>query len=110
MRSNDLLKEASQSNGEHDSKSSNSETVKIANALRFNPEVDAAPQLIAKGMGLVADNIIKKAKEHDIPVYVDEKLSNQLKQLEIGDQIPYELYEVVAEVLIFIGGVDQTKK
>lgn len=83
--------------------------LKIANALKFNPNEDAAPQLIAKGLGLIAENIIKKAEEHDIPVYVDEKLSNQLKQLEIGDQIPYELYEVVAEVLVFIGSVDQSK-
>lgn len=83
---------------------------KIANALRFNPEKDAAPQLIAKGVGLIAENILRKAKEFDIPIYEDEKLSNQLKQLEIGDQIPYELYEVVAEVLVFIGQVDQSKK
>ena len=85
------------------------EKVKVANALRFDPDKDAAPQIIAKGIGLVADNIIKKAEENDVPIYVDEKLSNQLKQLEIGDQIPYELYEVVAEVLVFIGTVDQKK-
>lgn len=83
---------------------------KIANALRFNPEKDAAPQLIAKGVGLIAENILKKAKEYDIPIYEDEKLSNQLKQLELGEQIPYELYEVVAEVLVFISQVDQSKK
>lgn len=84
--------------------------VKIANALRFDPEKDAAPQLIAKGIGLVAENIIKKAEEHNVPIYEDEKLSQQLKQLEIGEQIPFELYEVVAEVLVFIGTVDQKKK
>lgn len=84
--------------------------VKIANALRFDPEKDAAPQLIAKGIGLVAENIIKKAEEHNVPIYEDEKLSQQLKQLEIGEQIPFELYEVVAEVLVFIGSVDQKKK
>jgi len=83
--------------------------LKIANALKFNPNEDAAPQLIAKGMGLIAENIIKRAEEFDIPIYEDEKLSSQLKQLEIGDQIPYELYEVVAEVLVFIGTVDQSK-
>jgi len=86
------------------------EKIKIANALKFDPGKDAAPQLIAKGLGLIAENIIKKAEANDIPVYVDEKLSNQLKQLEVGDQIPYELYEVVAEVLVFIGAVDQSRK
>ena len=83
---------------------------KIATALRFNPNEDAAPQLIAKGLGLIAENIIKKAEESNVPVYVDQRLSEQLNQLEIGDQIPYELYEVVAEVLVFIGHVDQNKK
>ncbi|MCA0384198.1 MAG: EscU/YscU/HrcU family type III secretion system export apparatus switch protein [Firmicutes bacterium] len=83
--------------------------IKIANALKFNPGEDAAPQLIAKGVGLIAENIIKRAEQHDVPIYEDERLANQLKQLEIGDQIPYELYEVVAEVLVFIGAVDQKK-
>lgn len=83
---------------------------KIATALRFNPNEDSAPQLIAKGLGLIADNIIKKAEESNVPIYVDQRLSEQLNQLEVGDQIPYELYEVVAEVLVFIGHVDQNKK
>lgn len=83
--------------------------IKIANALKFNPNEDAAPQLIAKGVGLIAENIIKRAEQHDVPIYEDERLANQLKQLELGDQIPYELYEVVAEVLVFIGAVDQKK-
>jgi len=82
---------------------------KMATALKFNPDQDAAPQMIAKGLGLIADNIINKAKENNVPIYEDEKLSRQLYQLEIGDQIPYELYEVVAEVLVFISNVDQSK-
>lgn len=84
--------------------------VKIATALKFNPSMDAAPQLVAKGVGLIAENILKRAEEYDIPVYQDEKLTNQLKQLELGDQIPVELYEVVAEVLVFIGTIDQKNK
>ncbi len=83
---------------------------KMATALKFDPEKDAAPQMIAKGLGLIAENIISKAKESDVPIYEDEKLTRQLYQLEIGDQIPYEIYEVVAEVLVFISSVDQSKK
>lgn len=83
---------------------------KIANALKFDPEADSAPRLVAKGVGVVAENIIKTARENDVPIYEDEKLSSQLKQLEVGDQISYELYEVVAEVLVFIANVDQRKK
>lgn len=87
-----------------------SEKLKIATALKFNPDIDAAPQLIAKGVGLIAENILKRAEDYDIPVYKDERLSQQLRQLELGEQIPVELYEVVAEVLVFIGSVDQKKK
>lgn len=89
---------------------SGNEKLKIATALKFNPDVDAAPQLIAKGVGLIAENILKRAEVYDIPVYKDERLSQQLRQLELGEQIPVELYEVVAEVLVFIGSVDQKKK
>ncbi|MDK2867424.1 MAG: flagellar biosynthesis protein [Clostridiales bacterium] len=83
---------------------------KMASALKFNPDEDAAPQVVAKGIGLIADNIIEKAKASDVPIYVDEKLTSQLYQLEIGEQIPYELYEVVAEVLVFISKMDHKKK
>ena len=82
---------------------------KMATALKFNPNENAAPQVVAKGLGLIAENIIEKAEEADVPIYVDEKLSKQLQQLEIGQQIPYELYEVVAEVLVFISKMDQKK-
>lgn len=83
---------------------------KLATALKFNPESDIAPQVVAKGFGLIAENIINRAKDNDIPVYVDEKLSAQLSSLQIGDQIPYEMYEVVAEVLVFISQIDNPKK
>jgi flagellar biosynthesis protein len=82
---------------------------KIANALKFNPQLDAAPQIIAKGKGIVAQNIIEKALENDVPIYEDEKLSRQLVQLEVGSEIPFELYEVVAEVLVFIAQIDGGK-
>ncbi|MDO4799966.1 MAG: EscU/YscU/HrcU family type III secretion system export apparatus switch protein [Bacillota bacterium] len=82
---------------------------KMATALRFDPQKDAAPQVIAKGLGLIAENIIRTAKESDVPVYVDEKLTRQLHQLDIGDSIPPDLYEVVAEVLIFIASMDRER-
>lgn len=81
----------------------------MATALAFNPEQDAAPQLVAKGMGIVAENIISVAEEKNIPIYEDAKLSAQLQHLALGDQVPYELYEVVAEVLVFISSMDRQK-
>ena len=68
---------------------------------------DDVPRLVAKGMGLIAENIIEKAEEHDIPVYQDERLSRQLYNLSLGEDIPPELYEVVAEVLVFIAKMDK---
>lgn len=67
---------------------------------------DTAPKVIAKGSGLVAENILKSAEKSDIPVYEDEKLAKMLTQLDIGDNIPPELYDIVAQVLVFITDLD----
>lgn len=83
---------------------------KIAAALSFDPNRDSAPQVIAKGMGLVAENILERAKEHRIPVYQDEKLARQLNQLEISESIPPEMFEIVAEILVFVTRLDQEQK
>lgn len=71
-------------------------------ALRYNPEEHDSPILTAKGKGLVARNIIEKAKEHDIPIQEDASLVEVLSKLELDQQIPAELYELVAEVLSFV--------
>ncbi|HHX61031.1 MAG TPA: hypothetical protein GX707_10025 [Epulopiscium sp.] len=78
---------------------------KKAIALSYDFE-DAAPRVVAKGSGLVAQNILDSAQIHDVPVYEDAKLAKMLTQLEIGDNIPPELYEIVAQVLVFITDVD----
>ena len=82
---------------------------KQAIALSYDPEEDA-PKVIASGTGLVAEKIIEKAKESDIPVHKDDKLANTLSKLEIGDMIPPELYEVVAEILVFVDRMDKIKE
>lgn len=78
---------------------------KKAIALSYTSD-DTAPKVTAKGSGLVAQNILDQAGKHDIPVYEDEKLAKILTQLEIGDNIPPELYEIVAQVLVFITDID----
>lgn len=83
---------------------------KIATALKYDTSHDRAPKVVAKGMGLIADNILKKAEEHDIPVYEDETLANQLYNLSLGEEIPPEMYNVVAEVLVFIAKMDTQAK
>lgn len=89
---------------------SEKELKKIAAALSFDPSKHSAPQVVAKGMGLIAENILQRAKEHNIPVYRDEKLANQLQQLELNENIPAEMFEIVAEILVFITRLDQEQK
>lgn len=80
---------------------------KVASALKYAQGSDVAPKVVAKGLGLVAENIIKKADESNIPVYQDETLANQLYNLSLGNEIPPELYNAVAEVLVFISSIDR---
>ncbi|MCA0969157.1 EscU/YscU/HrcU family type III secretion system export apparatus switch protein [Halobacillus litoralis] len=73
-------------------------------------EQEAAPKVVAKGKGFVADNILEKAKEGDVPVQEDASLVELLSELNINEQIPEELYHVVAEVFAFIYKSDQDFK
>ena len=81
---------------------------KTAVALEYNPS-DEAPKIIASGKGFLAEKIIEKAKESDVPVHKDDRLAQSLSKLEIGDYIPKELYQVVAEVLMFVDRLDRIK-
>lgn len=80
---------------------------KVATALQYNQAKDRAPKVVAKGKGLIAEKIIEKAEENAIAIYQDEKLSQQLYNLSLGEEIPAELYHVIAEVLVFIAKADQ---
>ncbi|MCR5719139.1 MAG: EscU/YscU/HrcU family type III secretion system export apparatus switch protein [Lachnospiraceae bacterium] len=82
--------------------------IKQAIALEYDPD-DAAPKIIATGKGPVAERIIEKAKESKVPVHRDDSLAEALSRLEIGDYIPPELYEVVAEILVFVDSMDKIK-
>lgn len=76
-------------------------------ALSYDRGQHTAPNVIAKGSGLVAANIIEKAKEHDIPLQEDPSLVELLSQLQINETIPEQLYSAVAEVFAFIYKVDK---
>ena len=82
--------------------------MKQAIALEYDPS-DDAPRVIATGRGVLAERIIERAKENDVPVHRDDKLADTLSRLEIGDMIPPELYEVVAEILVFVDSMDKLK-
>lgn len=84
------------------------EKVKQAIALEYDPS-DDAPRVIASGRGILAERIIERAQESDVPIHRDDKLADTLSRLEVGDMIPPELYEVVAEILIFVDSMDKIK-
>ena len=82
---------------------------KQAAAIKYNIEKDNAPVVTATGRGIVAEKIIEKAIESDIAIYKDERLVKELLQFKVGTEIPPELYEIVAEILVFIEGIDRKK-
>ncbi|MEQ8172348.1 MAG: EscU/YscU/HrcU family type III secretion system export apparatus switch protein [Candidatus Eremiobacterota bacterium] len=75
---------------------------KVAVVLRFDPEQDSAPRIVAAGKGETAEQIIEVAEQGEIPVYKDGNLARTLSDFEVGAVIPGELYELIAEVLIFL--------
>lgn len=79
---------------------------KTAVALTYNPD-EHAPKIIATGKGYLADKIINKATDSNIPIHKDEELANTLSRLDIGEFIPPELYDVVAEILVFVDDMDR---
>ena len=83
--------------------------IKTAVALGYDPNEDGAPKVIASGRGALAEKIIEQAKDNKIPVHEDDKLADTLSRLEIGEMIPPELYEVVAEILVFVDAMDKIK-
>lgn len=83
---------------------------KQAVALRYQAGMDDAPVVTAKGAGYIAENILAKAREHQIPIQEDPSLVELLSQIDINRQIPPELYQVVAEVLAILYQAEQKAK
>ncbi|WP_028611055.1 EscU/YscU/HrcU family type III secretion system export apparatus switch protein [Paenibacillus harenae] len=79
-----------------------SKKMKKAVALKYKPGELSAPVMIAKGKGHLADLILERAKENGIPVQEDSSLVEVLSKLDIDQEIPPELYTLVAEILSFV--------
>jgi flagellar biosynthesis protein len=71
-------------------------------ALKYDAQKDAAPRVIAKGSGIVAERIIEIAREYGIQTLEDPDLVALLSKLDVNVQIPEALYLAVAEVLAFV--------
>lgn len=72
---------------------------KSATALKYDGK--AAPKIIAKGHGALAEEILAVAKEHGVLIHEDEELTKLLAKMELGDSIPKELYLIIAELIAF---------
>ncbi len=76
--------------------------IKKAIALKYDRKKDDAPKVVGKGKGAIAEKIIQTAKENGIYIKEDPELVEALSSLDIYEEIPEELYKVVAELLVFI--------
>ncbi|MBE6065484.1 EscU/YscU/HrcU family type III secretion system export apparatus switch protein [Clostridium cochlearium] len=81
-------------------------TKKKAAALKYEQGYDV-PVVTATGMGYVADRIIEKAEENSVPIVYDKELVEVLNNVDIGEDIPYELYDAVAQVIAYVMDIDE---
>jgi flagellar biosynthetic protein FlhB len=83
----------------------------FAVALKYDPKKHTAPILVAKGMDLLALKIRELAQANDVPIVENPPLARALcKQVELGREIPADLYEAVAEVLAFVYQINQRRR
>jgi flagellar biosynthesis protein len=84
--------------------------MKKAAALKYDRSKDRAPRVIAKGKGQSAENIIKIAELHNLPIQKDEDLIELLSKVELNKEVPEKLYRAVAEVFSFIYKISNKKE
>lgn len=70
-------------------------------ALKYDESKGAAPVIVASGLGHMAEKIVEVANQSDVPIYEDNSLATVLSQLELGAQIPEEVYRTVVEIYVF---------
>lgn len=74
---------------------------KKAVALRYDESKDAAPVIVASGLGYMAERIVEMANENGVPVYEDNSLATVLTQLDLGTPIPEELYQAIVDIYAY---------
>lgn len=87
----------------------NDET-EIAIALKYDKDKDSAPRIVAKGMRIKAEKIREIAKQYNIPIMKNVPLASALYRIEVGQEVPEELYDAVAEVLNFVYALQQEQQ
>ncbi len=74
---------------------------KKAVALNYDENSNFAPIIVASGMGYMAEKIVDVANQNSIPVYEDTSLATLLTQLELGQEIPEELYKTIVDIYVY---------
>ena len=74
---------------------------KTAVALKYDEFNNVAPIVVASGIGYMAEKMVELASEHNVPVFEDSSLSTILSQLDLGAEIPEELYQVVIDIYVY---------
>jgi len=83
---------------------------KKAVALKYDPEKNGAPVVVASGMGYMAEKITEAAMNAGIPVYEDDSLATLLSQIKLGSAIPEELYQAVVDIYVYFLNYVQDRK
>jgi flagellar biosynthesis protein len=83
--------------------------VKKATAIKYEKGYDA-PIVTAAGIGYIADKILKTAKESKVAIVQNEELANLLSNVDIGSEIPIELYDAIAKVIAYVMDIDALMK
>lgn len=80
--------------------------IQEAVAIRYDRDKEDAPRVIAKGKGVVAEQLLAIARRHAVPVYQNQTVTQLLMAVELDREIPPELYQAVANVLAYIYRLD----
>jgi len=92
------------------SKFNNSRSEKKAVALKYNPEKDYSPVVVAAGHGAVAEKIIELADDNGVPIYRDDSAAAVLSMVSVGKGVPPELYQIVAGIYVEIMKLSKESK
>ena len=79
-------------------------------ALKYDEARSQAPVVVASGSGYLADKLIEIAAANDVPVYEDNSLATVLSQLELGQQVPEQLYQVIVDIYVYFLKFSVTKE
>lgn len=77
-----------------------------AAALKYDSKTYSTPIVTAAGIGIIAEKIIEEAQNNEVPIVENKEIANLLTNVDIGDAIPVELYDAIAEIIAYVMDID----